>query len=266
MAVCQFNSFSRAGNYLFMDQSTVSKKINQLEQFFGQQFFSRSTHGVNLTPVGQQFYQKAQRLLSDFDELQRPTTIDLSAIRVGMLDNISAYHFAPKIVKIISQLNKLVIAIKGRELIDQFNDGQLDAIVINHESAGHVTGDFQEKVLFSEPFGVLTSKKISSSSLELADLANDQILIAPSYCPVSRKLKKALPASVTISRVAYTNTLLEMVANSNFATILPWPMVQTLAKNDHRFMASRLIDMPARKVSLISREINVTNLLAKVLC
>ncbi|UTH90821.1 LysR family transcriptional regulator [Lactobacillus acidophilus] len=40
LAVSKFHSFSRAGNYLYLDPSTVSKKIRQLEKMLISNFSS----------------------------------------------------------------------------------------------------------------------------------------------------------------------------------------------------------------------------------
>lgn len=265
LAVCQFQNFSKAGNYLYLDQSTVSKKVGQLEQAFHQQLFRRSTHGVSLTPAGQVFRQKAQRVLNDFAKLTGPVKTDLTDLRLGMLDNISAYHFAQSLSHLISQLKRVVIDNQAQDLVAQFNDGALDAIVVNHQSAQKISGDFYEKSLFAESFGVLASQSLPADPLSMADLSHRKILLAPRYCPVSRELNRRLPKTAQTYQVAYTDTLLEMVACSDFITILPWPMVQHLQENDHRFVASHLAGFESRKVALISREINVQNALIKAL-
>lgn len=43
LIVSKFRSFSQAGNYLYLDPSTISKKIRQLEKAVDQQLFIRTS-------------------------------------------------------------------------------------------------------------------------------------------------------------------------------------------------------------------------------
>lgn len=265
LAVCQFKSFSKAGNYLYLDQSTVSKRIRQLEGDLDRQLFTRLAQGVALTPAGQQLRPQAQQLLADFAAIQGPFHVDISTLRIGFLDNIAAYHYSAFLVDQLDKLKRLVISSKGPDLIRQFNDGLLDAIIINHDSARLVTGTFLQADLTTEPFDVLASRPFGRGKLKLADLANHSLLIAPHYCPVSQELKTKLPQSVGVHRVGYTNTLLELVAASDYLTILPWKMVHRLLANDRRFYAAPLTDLTPRTITLVTREAAVQKALTAIL-
>lgn len=59
LIVSRLRSFSRASNYLYIDQSTVSKKIRQLEEWYGAPLFVRTARGVEPTIAGRNFAQHA---------------------------------------------------------------------------------------------------------------------------------------------------------------------------------------------------------------
>ena len=63
--VSRFASFSQASNYLYLDQSTVSKKIRQLEAIVNKKLFIRNTDGIVLTAAGLAFKNKSDKILQD---------------------------------------------------------------------------------------------------------------------------------------------------------------------------------------------------------
>ena len=167
LAVSKFHSFSRAGNYLYLDPSTVSKKIRQLEKMLHQQLFIRNNQGVELTTEGINFKNNAQKLLLDLKNLNLQPKIDWNILRIGILDNIAAYHYSTD---------------RGIDLVQKFNDGQLDAIIINEESHQGISGEFLETKITQESFGVVTNKKVDlPNSISLTDLDPSKLIIAPRY-------------------------------------------------------------------------------------
>ena len=111
LTVSKFRSFSRASNYLYLDSSTISKKIRQLEKAVNRQLFARTNQGVELTSAGVAFRKNAQKLLTNLKELTAPPTIDWDTLRIGILDNIAAYHYPSLISKHLTQFKELKISV-----------------------------------------------------------------------------------------------------------------------------------------------------------
>src|ERR1700716_58945 len=65
LAVARLGHLGRASESLHQDQSTVSRKIARMEQALGVPLFERSTR---LTPAGERFIPRAERLLHDLRE------------------------------------------------------------------------------------------------------------------------------------------------------------------------------------------------------
>ena len=72
VSVAQYGSFRRAGNHLYLDPSTVSKLIRQLEHALGHRLFERSTRAVHLTTRGIATLPIAESLLRTVAELLQP--------------------------------------------------------------------------------------------------------------------------------------------------------------------------------------------------
>jgi DNA-binding transcriptional LysR family regulator len=63
-------SFSEAGRQLGISSSAVGKAIARLEARLGLRLFHRSTRSVNLTPEGEMFWSRCQRILAEIAEAE----------------------------------------------------------------------------------------------------------------------------------------------------------------------------------------------------
>lgn len=68
--VSRIGSISRAAQYLYISQPTLSRAIHEIEESAGIILFNRTNKGVIPTHDGEVFLAKAERLLEDFDSLQ----------------------------------------------------------------------------------------------------------------------------------------------------------------------------------------------------
>jgi DNA-binding transcriptional LysR family regulator len=64
-------SFSAAARRLLMTPSTVSKLVARLEGRLGLRMVERSTRRLSLTSEGHLYHERARRMLSDLEELER---------------------------------------------------------------------------------------------------------------------------------------------------------------------------------------------------
>ena len=63
------SSFSRAAAQLNVKQSTLSRKVLQLEDRLGVKLFERTTKGAEPTENGRVFIEQARRIVTDVDNL-----------------------------------------------------------------------------------------------------------------------------------------------------------------------------------------------------
>lgn len=172
--VSRFASFSQASNYLYLDQSTVSKKIRQLEAIVNKKLFIRNTNGIVLTAAGLAFKNKSDKILQDLKEIiaLKPT---ITTLRVGVFDNISAYLMPDIFAENFNQFKRLTSS-NSMELVNLFNEGKLDAIVINSDFFTQIQGSAIETQITNESFVILFRKNnaliASQNSISLNDLKN----------------------------------------------------------------------------------------------
>lgn len=123
--VVQEGSFTRAAERLDTSPQLVSKYVSQLEQHLGLRLLNRTTRRIHLTEAGNRYYQGAQQVLTDIDDMENQLG-DLHAEAQGVL-RISApvsfamHHLPP----LLSAFQKAHPAVK----IDlQLNDRKVDIV------------------------------------------------------------------------------------------------------------------------------------------
>ena len=129
-------SFTKTANQLFVAQSTVTNRINELEKELKLKLFSRTNRSVKLTIEGERFKIYAQKVL----DLTENTLADMTTehrfenhIRIGSADSIYEGHLAPEIQKYRDRHpeNSLKITIGlSNHLLEQLQEDLLDAAFV----------------------------------------------------------------------------------------------------------------------------------------
>ena len=102
LSLCNTRNYTRTAGQLFVAQSTVTKRINDLEKELQVPLFLRNNRSVTLTPEGEQFYIYAQKMI----ELTNSSLSEISSLRkfdnqyrIGAADSIYDGHLAPLILQ-----------------------------------------------------------------------------------------------------------------------------------------------------------------------
>jgi DNA-binding transcriptional LysR family regulator len=82
--VVETRSFTAAAQQLGLPKSTVSRKIAQLEERLGVRLLQRTTRKLNLTEVGQAYYERCQRIVQDIAAAEQ-VVIDMQTAPRGLL-------------------------------------------------------------------------------------------------------------------------------------------------------------------------------------
>lgn len=125
VAVVRLGTFSRAAERLEMSPQLVSKYVSRLEQHLGVRLLNRTTRKVHLTEAGSGYYQRAQQVLDDIDEMESQLgDLQESAsgrLRISAPVSFSNQHMAP-LLKAFQQAHPAVA-------IDlQLNDRKVDIV------------------------------------------------------------------------------------------------------------------------------------------
>jgi len=134
--VAELKSFTRAAQAVGMTQSAVSLQLKRLEARLAARLIERTPRSVELTPQGAAFLERARDLLAAHDRalsgaqpLQRRLTLGISDHAAGpelptLLARVAAFD---------PQLNLDVRIGLSSELIDAFERGKLDAVIVRRE-------------------------------------------------------------------------------------------------------------------------------------
>lgn len=104
--VAKTNSIAASARLLDIAQPSISQQLANLEHELGVALLSRSFKGVSLTPAGQIFYEKSQRIMSDItslkNELKRFSNQTGGRVRIGLLESVGNVISLPLVKEIES--------------------------------------------------------------------------------------------------------------------------------------------------------------------
>jgi DNA-binding transcriptional LysR family regulator len=144
----KLGSFKAAASYLNATQSTISTRIQELEEFFGVALFDRTRRAVSLTDKGRELLIYAEKFVAIAEEMQSSiseTSAISGVLRVGVSEVISATWFPTFIKAAKRKYPKLTIEYDVTSVIDQHEKlkrGDLDLLLLPHRSGqpGHKIG------------------------------------------------------------------------------------------------------------------------------
>ncbi|MBI4857006.1 MAG: LysR family transcriptional regulator [Acetobacterium woodii] len=157
-------NFTQTAKQLFVAQSTVTNRINELEKTLGKQLFARDKKQVALTAEGQLFLSYAQRLLeleeTAIEQINSPD-FNRKLIRFGTTNSIYENYLYPIIRSVLSNdlntASKIIIN-HSFEILTFLQDGLIDIAFtyIPFNKSGYLCTPFKEDELI-----LVTSKNNS---------------------------------------------------------------------------------------------------------
>lgn len=134
--IVELGTFERAAQRLSTTQSTISKRIQDLEQATGLEVFDRSQRGARLTPKGEALLLMGRQILTLSEQildLQAGGSMPLRTLRLGVTE-LTAWTWLPKLVSALqARYPTLVLEPEvelARVLYERLRDGQVDMIII----------------------------------------------------------------------------------------------------------------------------------------
>jgi DNA-binding transcriptional LysR family regulator len=112
-------TLAKAGEILGVHQTTVLRRLDQMEESLGVQFFERNRDGLQLTPVGETAFRSAEKLSVDMENLERKLVGQDSA-------PVGKVRLAAEDTR-MSELLGLILT----ELVREFPDIELEVLTDN---------------------------------------------------------------------------------------------------------------------------------------
>jgi DNA-binding transcriptional LysR family regulator len=172
LLVAELQSFTRAAEALGTTQAAVSMKLQRLEAVVGKRLVERSPRAVRLTADGAGFVDSARALMEAHDRAlsgQQPPRQQLS---LGISDHAAGTELVPLLAKLHAVSPQLSLAVTigfSRKLLEIYDEGELDAVIVRQEG-GRRGGE----KLTEDEFGWFASPQLQwrrGEKLQLATLA-----------------------------------------------------------------------------------------------
>jgi DNA-binding transcriptional LysR family regulator len=184
VAIAEERSFTRAAERLWVAQPGLSTQIRRLETELGVRLFERHTRGVDLTPAGALFLERARVALAAVEEagaigrdLERGT---VGAIRLGLATTArwrGTSSLLGRFARERAGVELTVLEGYGGTMWRDLRDGHLDAMIA---PAACASGDLQRLELGAEPWVVLVGRDHRLAGIgpvEAGELEGEQIAV-----------------------------------------------------------------------------------------
>lgn len=181
LVVCRAGSYTRAAEELHISQPAVSQHIRQLEGHYGCRLFTKTGHGMELTPAGEMLYQAFA--CAENDETRLHAEIEALAaahgerpsLRLGCTRTIADYA-SPRLLAthLTRHPDEHILMRTGNtaELVSLIDRGEIDFALVE----GSFDRAVFDSALFSrEPFVAVAQAAVPHSSI--SDLLYHRLIL-----------------------------------------------------------------------------------------
>jgi DNA-binding transcriptional LysR family regulator len=194
LVVGEYLSFHRAATALGVRQSTVSRRVRQLEDELGVSLFERHRAHVRVTNAGAQFLKHAREALNQLDLAVRTAsaagTGAIGRLSVGILSSMATGFLRDLIQTYCSRHPKVAIQFRERASVNNIEavlKRQLDVAFIR--DTREASGCESLRLWSERVFVVLPEDHVLAARKELgwADLRNEHFIVRQSVDPELRE-------------------------------------------------------------------------------
>lgn len=182
IAVVDEHSFTRAAENCNISQSAISQQIKELEATIGVKLLDRHGRSFDMTPAGEYFYQHAQQILKEVNNLIESTQqidhqqSDKYVLRLGYLVNFGTQEFLQAVAEFSQQYPDVKVEITSgmhEKLFELLRTDQIDLDFADQRRA--LSDEYHNEFLTETDFtAVLPREKFSNqkyiTTKDLADL------------------------------------------------------------------------------------------------
>lgn len=236
LAVAEHGSFTRAAINLAMTQSTVSKRVQQLETELGTLLLYRDGRGVKLTEDGARFAGVARDIFTKLDEVQADFNDGAHSLQgsvtLGLPPSLGASLSVPLTLRFKEKFpaaNLRVVEAFSGSLLELLDAGKLDIAILYDARVSPtmlVSPFYEERLYLIES---TATQRQTKEPAALAELGEGPFVLAHSSNGLRRVLEEAA-ATVDVSIDIYAEldslTTLKRVAELGVARcVLPYGAV-----------------------------------------
>ena len=138
LLVAELQSFTRAAEARGETQAAVSMKLQRLEALLGKRLVERSPRAVRLTAEGTAFLAPARALIEAHDRALSPQRAVRPQLSLGISDHASGPELVPLLQRLNAVAPQLALSVTigfSRELLDAYDAGSLEAVIVRQEGS-----------------------------------------------------------------------------------------------------------------------------------
>jgi DNA-binding transcriptional LysR family regulator len=138
LLVAELQSFTRAAEALGTTQAAVSLKLQRLEATLGKRLVERSPRAVRLTVDGSAFLDHARTLMDAHERALSGQQLVRPQLSLGISDHAAGPELVPMLERLNAVSSQLSFAVSigfSRALLDRYDAGSLDAVIIRREGS-----------------------------------------------------------------------------------------------------------------------------------
>jgi DNA-binding transcriptional LysR family regulator len=185
VSAAEHGSFRRAAEALRLRQSTLSRRIRQLEESIGMIIFDRSSGGVRATTAGRDFLRATRSILEQIDTLVTTAHSagrgEAGRLKIGFCTSLSAGNLRATLLDFRGRFPQVELGLvesSRTRLVTALRNGGLDLAIVTGETAlldGSVVPLWSERIFVVLPEGhPLTARDI----IYWTDLRNETVLLS----------------------------------------------------------------------------------------
>ena len=286
ITVADHLSFSRAADYLQMDQGFLSRQIQQLEKKLGFELFDRARRSpLTLTIAGQAFLKEARFLLVQtqqaIEAAQQINRGEKGCLSIGINTSIANSKLPDILQSFYAQYPNVTLVLQelaSYDQIERLKTQQLDVgffhlhnLQINESNQEETV--LTTKIVLKEPLVLVLPEKHRlakrRSSISLTDLSNEPFILPPASLLYGLRdlvdhlcLEAGFKPNVK-QEAAWISTVLSLVAGGVGISLLP-ANVENLQRNGVIYRAIRGAS-PALEIGAVWHQSNPSTLLKNLL-
>jgi DNA-binding transcriptional LysR family regulator len=236
LTVARQGHLGHASDLLHQDQSTVSRKVARLEEELGVALFERVGRSIRLTPAGERFIPRAERLLHDLreaiDDAAGAASPESGEVRIRFLHTVGARWLPERLARFLHDHPGIRFTLRegqSNEVVGGVLDGDFDLGILGPPPTTvrelEIVPLFRERVAVVVPAG---HPLVGRSSCSLHDLADEPLILPRSRGGMRKVVDDAFSREGVSERVAYEGddfTIIQGLVEAGLGTtLLPMPL------------------------------------------
>jgi DNA-binding transcriptional LysR family regulator len=222
LLVAELQSFTRAAEALGTTQAAISLKLQRLEATLGKRLVERSPRAVRLTADGSAFLDHARTLMDAHERALSGQQLVRPQLSLGISDHAAGPELVPMLERLDAVSSQLSFAVTigfSRALLDRYDAGGLDAVIVRRE--GSRRGGEQ---LVEDAFGWFAAPRLAWNGQQRLPLAT----LAPP-CGVRTLAVRALDKAGLAWREAFVGGGVTAVIAAALAGLAVAPLARRIA-------------------------------------